>query len=251
MGATGLQGNTGLSGTNGATGLQGNTGLSGTSGATGLQGNTGLSGTNGATGLGLPGATGLRGVTGPAGVSGGGLIQFSTGVILVGATVVQAAPILMGFGSSAVELINGSGESTMPPNAAGFAFPIPFAGTISNLQVSADLLVASIAFLPTNILTYVFTVYVAPSSPNDGTAHVASPYVTSALTCSIAFNHNDITFVAGTFYASSNLNNSTPLVVNAGDRVGIRIRPADAASDAAAADITQLAFNATLSYTPS
>jgi hypothetical protein len=195
------------------------------------------------------GPTGTAGSTGTAG--GSGLIPFSTGIIISGPTVVQAAPILMGFGNHTVEVIDGTGQSTMPPEAAGFAFPIPFNGTVQNLQISADLLVAAVAFLPTNILTYVFTVFRSPSTPNNGTAHVASPYVTTALASSVAFDHNQITFVAGTFYAASNLNIGGSLVVSAGDRIGIRIRPLDAASDAAAADITQLSFNASLSYTPS
>ena len=58
----------------------------------------------------------------------------------------------MGFGSHTVEVINASGESTSPPEAGGFAFPIPFAGTVQNLQISADLLVASVASINYSVL---------------------------------------------------------------------------------------------------
>jgi hypothetical protein len=173
----------------------------------------------------------------------------STGIIISGATVVSAAPILMGFGNHTVEVIDVFGESTMPPEAAGFAFPIPFNGTISNLQISADLLVASVASINVTPLTYVFTLFRAPSIPNNGISHVASSYVTTALNSSITFGGPLNPAIAGTFYAASNLNVIGTFPVNAGDRIGIRIRTLES-SDPSAADITQLSFNATISYTP-
>ena len=138
----------------------GPTGPTGPTGATGVTGPTGLTGATGATGAtGPTGSTGATGSTGP----GSGSIVFSTGTILSGATVVSAAPRLIGFGSSSVEVVDGSGESTMPPEAGGFAFPIPVSGTIQNLQVSADLLVASVVSINTLGLQYDFTVFIAPS----------------------------------------------------------------------------------------
>jgi hypothetical protein len=177
----------------------------------------------------------------------GSTIPFSSGIVLSGATVVSAAPILMGFGESTVETINGSGESTMPPEAGGFAFPVPFDGTIQNLQVSADLMAASVSSINVIPLTYDFTVFRAPSTPNNGIAHVASGYVTTPLSSSVTFGGAG-TLVAGTFYAATNMS-AGPLVVNAGDRIGIRVRT-QPSSDPAAADITQLSFSATLTYTP-
>ncbi|MDM5215131.1 hypothetical protein QUF94_27875 [Peribacillus sp. NJ4] len=48
--------------------------------------------------------------TGPIGATGdpgsGGLIPFSTGIIISGATVVSAAPILMGIGNHTVKVID-------------------------------------------------------------------------------------------------------------------------------------------------
>ena len=176
-------------------------------------------------------------------------IQFSTGTVLSGASVVSAAPILMGFGSHAVETIDGSGESTMPPEVAGFSFPIPFAGTIQDLQISADLLVASVVSINTLGLQYDFTVFRAPSVPNLGIDHPASAYVTTPLTSSIRFGFPNSVVTAGTFRTATNANLGAPLVVAAGDRIGIRVRT-NAATDPAASDVTQLSFSATLSYTP-
>jgi hypothetical protein len=239
VGPTGPTGPTGSTGATGPTGPSGTNGVNGTNGATGATGATGSPGTNG--------ATGVTGATGPTG-SGGGLIVFSTGEIISGATAVSAAPILMGFGSHAVEVIDGSGESTMPPEAGGFAFPIPFNGTIQNLQVSADLLVASVVSINTTGLQYDFAVFVAPSAPNNGVDHIASSYVTTPLTTSVRFGFPNTVVTAGTFRAATNINTGS-LTVNAGDRVGVRVRTLGA-TDSSAADITQLSFSATLSYVP-
>ncbi|NOU66551.1 hypothetical protein GC096_21135 [Paenibacillus sp. LMG 31461] len=249
-GATGVAGPA-VPGPEGPEGPTGPTGTAGTVGATGATGATGPAGVVGPTGL--TGATGTAGITGPTGATGpagaGGLIPFSTGIILSGATVVSAAPILMGFGNHTVEVIDGSGESTMPPEAGGFAFPIPFNGTVHNLQISADLLVASVASINVTPLIYDFTVFRAPSAPNNGVSHIASQYLTTPLTSSLSFGGPGNTVIAGTFYAATNINLGT-LGVVVGDRIGIRIRT-NVASNPSAADITQLSFSASLSYTPS
>lgn len=176
------------------------------------------------------------------------LIQFSSGTTLNGAAVVSSAPVLLGFGNSRVETINASGESTQPAEAAGFSFPVPFDGTVHDLQVSADLLVASPVFINIIGLQYDFTVFRASSVPNDGTSHVASPYLTTPLVTTLRFGFPNVV-TPGTFYAATNINAGTPLIVSAGDRIGVRVRT-NAATDPAASDITQLSFSATLSYTP-
>ncbi|WP_225442811.1 hypothetical protein [Paenibacillus lycopersici] len=155
----------------------------------------------------------------------------------------------MGFGNHTVEVIDGSGESTMPPEAGGFAFPIPFAGTIQNLQISADLLVASVVSINTLGLQYDFTVFLASSVPNSGIDHSSSPYVTTPLTSSLRFGFPNNIITAGTFRTATNINLGS-LVVAAGDRIGIRVRTLES-TDPSAADITQLSFSASLSYTPS
>ena len=192
-------------------------------------------------------------VVGPPGPPGsGGLIPFSTGIILSGAAVTSAAPILMGFGNHTVEVIDGSGESTMPPEAGGFSFPIPFAGTIQDLQVSVDLLVASVVSINTLGLQYDFTVFRAPSVPNNGIDHSSSPYVTTPLTSSVRFGFPNTVITPGIpsgFRTATNINVAGSLVVAAGDRIGIRVRTL-MSTDPSAADITQLSFSASLSYTP-
>ncbi|WP_026691395.1 hypothetical protein [Alteribacter aurantiacus] len=181
----------------------------------------------------------------------GGLIPFSTGIILSGAAVVSAAPILMGFGNNTVEVIDGSGESTSPPEAGGFAFPIPFDGTIQNLQISADLLVASVTSINTLGLQYDFTVFRAPSVPNDGIDHSSSPYLTTPLTSSVRFGFPNNVITPGVpdgFRTATNISLDS-LDVAEGDRIGIRVRTLEE-TDPSAADITQLSFSASLSYTP-
>jgi hypothetical protein len=152
----------------------------------------------------------------------------------------------MGFGNHAVEVIDGSGESTMPPEAGGFGFPVPFAGTITNLQVSADLLVASVTAINVIGLQYDFTVYVSSSVPNDGTDHLTPPYVTTPLTTSVHFGFPNTVITAGSFRSATNINTGA-IRVNPGDRVGIRVRTLGF-TDASAADITQLSFSASFSY---
>lgn len=245
-GALGPAGLAGLAGALGAAGPAGLAGLAGALGAAGLAGAVGATGPAGA--LGPTGPAGALGATGATGA--GGLIPFSTGIILSGPTVVSAAPILMGFGNHTVEVINGLGESTMPPEAAGFAFPIPFAGIIQNLQISADLLVSSVVSINTLGLQYDFTVFRAPSVPNDGIDHSAASYVTTPLTSSVRFGFPNNVITAGTFRSASNINVGGSLIVAAGDRIGIRVRTL-ASTDPSAADITQLSFNASLNYFPS
>jgi hypothetical protein len=155
----------------------------------------------------------------------------------------------MGFGNHTVEVINASGESTSPPEAGGFAFPIPFAGTVQNLQISADLLVASVVSINTLGLQYDFTVFRAPSVPNNGVDHISSPYLTTPLTSSVRFGFPNNIITAGTFRTATKISLGS-LTVAAGDRIGIRVRTL-MSTDPSAADVTQLSFSASLSYTPS
>ncbi len=111
----------------------------------------------------------------------------------------------------------------MPPEAGGFAFPIPFAGTVQNLQISADLLVASVVSINTLGLEYEFTVFLAPSAPNNGIDHIASPYVTTPLTESLTFGFPNNVITAGTFRAATNLNLGS-ITVAPGDRIGVHVR---------------------------
>jgi hypothetical protein len=176
------------------------------------------------------------------------LITFSSGTILPGAAVVSAVPVLLGFGNSSVETIDGSGQSTFPPQAGGFSFPVPFTGTIQNLQVSADLLAASSVFINTVGLEYDFTVFISHSVPNDGTGHIASSYTTTSLVSSVHFGFPYTIITPGNFYTATNINLGS-IAVSAGDRIGVRVRTLSS-TDPSASDITQLAFSASLSYSP-
>jgi hypothetical protein len=200
-------------------------------------------------------ATGNMGVgsalTGP---KTSGVIVFSSGAIVSGATVLPTSPRLLGFGSSAAETINGSGESTVPSEAGGFSFPVPFNGTISNLQVSTDLFAVSISLLNATGLRYDFTVFVSPSTPNTGTDHVASSYVTTALTAPTSFGGlAGTTILAATYRSSTNINTGS-IAVSAGSRVGVRVRMLSsglALTDTLiAAQVAQISFAACLRYTP-
>lgn len=233
----------------GGTGPQGPQGPPGPAGATGPPGATGVQGDPGPMGpVGATGPTGPAGATGATGSASGGRIAFSSGIILSGATVVSAAPIYMGFGSSTAATIDGAGESTSPPEAGGFAFPVPASGTIEHLQVSVDLLVASVTSINTLGLEYEFTVFVSPSAPNDGIDHPASPYVTSALASSVRVGAPNTVITPGTFRSATNVNLGS-IAVAAGDRIGIRVRTRSA-TDASAADITQLSFSASVAFIP-
>ncbi|MEO7919753.1 MAG: hypothetical protein ABIT01_09840, partial [Thermoanaerobaculia bacterium] len=178
----------------------------------------------------------------------GQLIPFSSGIIINGSTMTDASPRLLGFGSNTVEVIDGSGESTMPPEAAGFSFPIAANGVISNLAVSTDLFVQSIGLINVIPLTYVFTVFRSSSVPSNGTAHVASPYITTSFTTSVTFGGPSNSLIASTFYAATSIA-AGPLAVSAGDRIGIRVRTA-LNSNPSASDVSQVSFSASLSYVP-
>ena len=149
----------------------------------------------------------------------------------------------------AVETIDGNGQSTLPPQAGGFAFPIPFDGVVFNLQVSCDAFATTAASINTIGLKYVFTVFKESSSNNSGIDQPATGYITTALSSTLTFGYPNTTVTATTYRTATNLNSSTILNVSAGDRIGIRIQT-DATTDASAAEVTSLSFSASLSYKP-
>jgi hypothetical protein len=173
---------------------------------------------------------------------------FSSGVVLSGAAVTSAAPILLGFGNNAVETINvGTGESTLPPEAGGFAFPIPSQRTFTTLTVSADLLATTAASINSIGLQYDFSVFVSAAPNllgNDGTT---IPYTTTLATAPVKFGFlAGTTVTPGTYRTSVNVVTITPpLVVSAGTRMGVRVRTLQSV-DASAANVTSLSFSASL-----
>ena len=176
----------------------------------------------------------------------GGLIPFSTGPFLNGASVQSTVPILMGFGSQTVETIGPGGESTNPVEVGGFAFTIPHTGMIKSIQISADILVTSIVSINTIPVIYHFTVIRAPSVPNNGICHIASPYLTTPLKSSLTFGGPTNTVLPGTYYNATNINPGS-LAVTAGDRICVQVRT-ESASDPSTSDINQLSFSASLIY---
>ena len=261
----------GPSGTPGAAGLS----ISGPSGGVGPSGPIGaastVSGPSGPIGpasvvpgpAGATGPSGPSGSTGPSGSSGTseGLIVFSSGTVLSApAQGTMAAPIMLGFGSSAVMTIGSpfdvTGQSTLPPQAGGFAFPVPFTGTIKDFQVSCDLLVAALFGAGAQPLEYIFTVFRQQAlATNDGTGYAVSPapstspvYINTTFTTSVTFAPPTSIPASGEYYSATNLNTGS-LVVNAGDRIGIRVSTANAASDSdAITGVTSLSFSASLVY---
>jgi hypothetical protein len=155
--------------------------------------------------------------------------------------------VLLGFGSSTTETIDGLGEATQPPQEGGFAFTVPYDGVIQDLQVSADLFVVSTVAINTVGLQYDFTLLRSSSFPNNGIDQLTSPYVSTPLTSFVHFGFPNTLVFPGMFRSASNLNPGA-LFVNAGDRIALRVRPT-ALSDPAAADISQLSFSASVNYT--
>jgi hypothetical protein len=256
-GSSGPAGPQGPQGIAGATGPAGPTGPSGPAGPSGPQGATGPAGPSGPSGplgpQGIPGATGPSGPEGPTGPSGpsaptgSGLIAFSTGTVIAGPAVNSTNPVLLGFGSHQV-ISDPTGDSITPPQAGGFAFPVPFAGTVGNLQVSADLRTASNVSINTLGLQYIFTVYLASSDPNDGVDHPSSRYEVTPLTASVRFGAPNTTLPPIAFRTATNLSTGS-ISVNAGDRIGIRVMTLPG-TDPSTADVSELALSATLSYLP-
>lgn len=176
------------------------------------------------------------------------LIPFSSGPLLDGPSVTSQIPRIMGFGSSSTIAVDGSGEAIIPPQIGGFAFPVPFAGTIQNLEVGVEVFVTTVSNINLFGLQYDFTVLRAPSVPNNGIDHAAAPYASTSLVTSVKFGQvfSGTLIVAGTFRTSTNINLGS-LVVAPGDRVAIRVKTTSQ-SDVSVVDVTQLSFHASLGY---
>lgn len=130
-GATGPTGDTGPTGATGPTGDAGPTGPTGADGATGATGATGGDGAIGPTGpTGADGATGPTGETGPTGATGP---TGHSGFVVIVIVVATDDPVADNAGRY---LAIGSGRQS--PNVGDAGSPMPVAGTIGNLRVSAS-----------------------------------------------------------------------------------------------------------------
>ncbi|HSW76861.1 MAG TPA: hypothetical protein VLG50_07435 [Candidatus Saccharimonadales bacterium] len=172
----------------------------------GKRGHEGLRGPTGPTGI--AGTAVNTGATGPTGPAVGTLIPFSSGYIISPLAISLTSDLVMGFGSSF------SPASTLvATQMGGYSFPIPFDGTITSMEISADLIIL-LAPQPQTI-TYTFTVYVSSSTNNVGTSFVTNAYALTGLTGTLVF-----TMGAAGSYSASNLIIGA-LAVSAGDRVGV------------------------------
>lgn len=263
VGNTGPQGSAGNTGV-GAEGPVGNTGI-GAAGPAGPPGPTGETGPSGGP-PGPPGAPGAPGPagntgpsggnTGPSGIS-GGRFPFSTGTIATSA-ITNAIPRVLGFGNSRVETIGApfdfTGESTIPQEIDQYAIPLPYPGTLHDLEISGGIHVTTV--FAGEAVIYNVTVLRQTGGLNDGNAYFIGfdPLIVPALSYQLTTFSSTLTFPqALTTPGNVNLAATNlafgPLVVAAGDRIALRIivqvgTPADVGL------IDRLGFAGSISYTP-
>ena len=237
QGALGFQG---FSGSQGASGSQGSSGFSGAQGDKGLQGSRGIQGYSGSQGAtGVLGPQGYLGMQGPRGIQGipiGSLIPFSSGII-ANSSVTTSPPVVMGFGSNTVVTTISS-----PIMFGQYAFSVPLAGFLSNLQASVDA-----HFAPNtaqDLLTYTFTIL---DSPCTGLTAPTNTYAPTLLSADATFPAvTTITYPAGQ-YVSTSGNNTSSIPVAQGDRIVLQITSNQGTPPA----IDAIGFNGGVFYSPS
>jgi hypothetical protein len=157
----------------------------------------------------------------------------------------------MGFGGSRVYTIGTpfdfTGESTIPQEIGQYAIPIPFPGTIQNLEVGGDIFVT--ATIVADVIFEFQLLRAAAGSNNAGlsfiTTNPAQYYVLTGYTSTLTFSAAS---TAPVELSATNLNVGT-FPVNAGDRIALRII-VQQGSPADVAQITRLGFNASVTYLP-
>ena len=208
-------------------------------GERGQQGDRGLMGLQGIPGE--RGKMGSQGQTGSPGVS-MGIVSFSSGIPPIEASEflpvnpISLLPIYLLLGPGAVstlEVVDIDGNSTNPTQSGAFSFPVPFDGTIQNLQVSADITLVSTVLINTAPLTYNFVVFSSPNTGNDNGSDQPSSqiaYTDTSLTTSVTFGGNPLNPIVIlppatlAYRKSTNITSSLDIInVTAGTRVGIRV----------------------------
>jgi hypothetical protein len=199
------------------------------------------------------------------------VVPIAVNPLLAPSGLSSAFPLVLGAGSAAfvptaayflspVPLTDPvTGQFTVPAGtmvAAGFSYPIPYRGRLRNLEVSSDILPIPLALpeapavlpsLNTLGLEFDFTVFIANSNPNNGVDHASSPYLLSTLTSSVRFGApTNTTLVNAVPRTATNLNCGS-IIVNPGDRIGVRVRT-NSATDASALELAAASFSATLGY---
>jgi hypothetical protein len=173
------------------------------------------------------------------------LIPFSSGIV-VPASITTTSPIVLGFGSNQVIAapgLAGPPATTSDLMATQFAFSIPAAGTLQNLQVSVDT-----HFAPTTgqaSLTYTFTLYVSSSTNGSPGPDLINAYVTTGLSASATFPASTTTTFPTGAYLTASGNGIGPVSVSTADRIVLYIVSNQATTPPA---IDQIAFSASVSY---
>jgi hypothetical protein len=168
------------------------------------------------------------------------MIVFSSGAI-VNATVRASPPTVMGFGNNQVVT-----PVSSPVQFGQYAFPVPLDGVIYDLSGSIDSHFApATAQVP---WTYIWTVYVSPSSGSGSPDVPTINYVSTGLTTSVTLPQTTTsTFSApGEYVSGSNLTLG-PVSVNAGDRL-VMVLTSDQPGTPPAVDF--IGFGASLFYAP-
>lgn len=200
-------------------------------------------------GVSLNNLTGLAGAIGPAGAAGTGtglgslvqsIIPFSSGLITIGTSIPSPFPttgIAMAYGSSGLE---GLLANPVVTNTA-FAFTVPHAGTLHDLQVSVDSIYAASA--PSTPFTFTFTVYHSAC-----TAGTVTPYTATALTATASTTApaQPISVLTPGGAGCGSLA-GTPVTVAAGDRI-VMIVTSNAVIPSTT--VLNLALSAGVMYTP-
>lgn len=228
----------------------GPTGPPGSAGHDGVDGVDGVGITGPQGNMGLPGETGPQGNTGPqgeTGPSGNSVIPFSA-FFMDTSSLSGGNSVLLGFGSSLMIATDGMGNPTPQTQLGGFAFPVPFNGSISNLVVTADILTNDDTLdINQTPLVLVFTVFISAAITLNGGQGSLPTYNSTLLSSSLIFA---VPFVAqDTYYSAGNI--STIVVsVNAGDRVEVQVQATEATAGSLNG-VDSLSVNASLTYTAS
>jgi hypothetical protein len=165
------------------------------------------------------------------------LIPFSSGVI-VPASVTSASPIVMGFGSNRVIAPAATDFTIM---ISQYAFTIPVAGTLRDLQVSVDAqYIANTALAP---LRYSFAIITSPCVAT--IPPLAAPYTLSSLVAQADFPAATTTSFPVTQVLASCGHGIGPIVVAAGTRVALRV---DASLPSPQTGIDSIAFLASVRF---
>ena len=168
------------------------------------------------------------------------MIVFASGAI-VNATVRASPPTVMGFGNNQVVT-----PVSSPVQFGQYAFPVPYDGVIYDLSGTVDSHFApNTAQVP---WTYIWTVYVSPSTGSSIPDVPTINYVSTGLSTFVTLGATSTTtFPAPGQYVSGTNLTGGPVTVNAGDRL-VMVLTSDQPGTPPAID--EIGFGASLFYAP-